>query len=65
MKERRLDAALIREANAIETLTIFCVAEKGASQAQSTATSDAFAPSSGAVGATTTTKVPSTSLGAS
>ena len=65
MKERRLYATLIREANAIEKLTNFCVAEKGASQAQSTASAATFALSSGAVGATSTTTVPSTSLGAS
>ena len=34
MRERRLDAALAREANAIEKLTEFCVADKSASQAQ-------------------------------
>jgi hypothetical protein len=34
MKGRRLEAVLVREANAIEKLTIFCVADKGASQAQ-------------------------------
>ena len=43
----------------------FCVTDKGASQAQSAAVAAAFAPSSVAVGATTTTTVPSTSLGAS
>ena len=68
MKERRLDSTLIIEANAIEKLTNFCVAEKGASHGQSVSAGAAFAPSSGAVGATTTTTtttVPSTSLGAS
>ena len=65
MKERRLEAALIREANAIDKSTNFCVADKGASQAQSAAAVTAFVPSPGAVGATTTTIVPSTSLGAS
>ena len=65
MKERRLEAVLVREANAIEKLTAFCVADKGASQAQSATDAAAFAPLSGAVGATTTTTMPSTSLGTS
>ena len=33
MRERRYEAALVREANAIEKYTNFCVAEKSASQA--------------------------------
>ncbi len=35
MRERRMDAALVKEANAIDNFTMFCVAEKSASQAQS------------------------------
>jgi hypothetical protein len=65
MRKRRLDAALVKETNAIEKLNKFCVAEKSASQAQSAAAVVALAPSSGAVGATTTTTVPPTPLGTS
>ena len=65
MRERRLDAALVKEANAIDKFTNFCVAEKSASQAQSAAAVAAFVPSSVAVGTTTTTTVPPTSLGTS
>ena len=66
MRERRFDAALAKEANALQKLTNFCVADKSASHAQSAAAAPAFAPPSG-VGAatTTTTAVPSTTLGAS
>jgi len=62
MRERRLDAALVMEANAIDKCINFCVAEKSAPQAQSAAAATALAPSSGAVGTTTTT-LPPTSLG--
>jgi hypothetical protein len=65
MRERRLDAALAREANAIKKLNEFCVADMSASQAQSAAAATAFSPPSGVGVATTTTTVPSTTLGAS
>jgi Mrp family chromosome partitioning ATPase len=65
MRERRLDAALAKEANAIDKLTEFCVADKSAAQAQSAAVAAAFSPPSGVGVATTTTTVPSTTLGAS
>jgi hypothetical protein len=65
MRERRLDAALDREANAIEKLIEFCVADKSASHAQSVAATAAFPPPSGVGAATTTTTVPSKALGAS
>jgi hypothetical protein len=65
MRERRLDAALAMETNAIEKLTEFCVADKSASQAQSAAAATAFSPPPGVGVATTTTTVPSTALGAS
>jgi hypothetical protein len=61
MRDRRLDAALVRESNAISTLANFCVAEKDALHAQSGA---ALSPPLGA-GATTTTAAPATSLGTS
>jgi hypothetical protein len=66
MRERRLDGALAREANAIDKLTEFCIADKSASHAQSVAAAAAFSPPSG-VGAatTTTTTVPSTTSCAS
>ena len=38
MRERRLDAALDKEANATKNLTNYCIAEKSAVQAQSEAT---------------------------
>ncbi len=65
MRERRLDVNLAREANAIEKLIEFCVADKSASHAQSVAAAVALSPPSGVGGATTTTTVPSTTLGSS
>jgi hypothetical protein len=65
MREHRLDAALAREANAVQKLTEFCVTDKSASHAQLAAVAAAFAPPSGVGAATTTTRVPSTTLGAS
>jgi len=65
MRERRLDAALAREANAVEKLTEFCVADKSASQTQSAGAATAFSPPLGVGAATTTATVPSTALGAS
>jgi len=64
MRERRLDAALVREYNAISTLSHFCVAENGALQAQSAATATALSPPIGA-SATNTSTTPATSAGAS
>ncbi len=46
MRERRLDAALVREANAIKKLTEFCVADKSASQAQAVAAAAAVSSTS-------------------
>ena len=57
MRERRLDAALAGEANAVEKLIEFCVADKTASQAQAAEATIAFAPPSGVGVATTTTTV--------
>ena len=64
MRERRLDASLVRESNVVATLSHFCVAEKGALQAQSAAASAALTPPTGVV-ATTTIIAPATSAGAS
>jgi hypothetical protein len=61
MRERRYEAALVREANAIEKYTNFCVAEKSASQAQAAAAAYALDKATGV--ATTTTAVPSTTSG--
>jgi len=43
MRERRLNAALARKANAIEKLVEFCVADKSVPHAQSAAATTAFA----------------------
>ncbi len=64
MRERRLDAALVKESNTIATLAKFCVAENNVLYAQSVATAAALAPLSGVV-ATSTTTPPATTLGAS
>jgi hypothetical protein len=64
MRERRLDSALGREANALQKLTDFCVADKSAIQAQSAAAAAALSPPPGTGGATTSTTVPSSSTGA-
>ena len=55
MRERRLDAALVRESNAISTLSHFCVAEKGGLHAQSATAATALSPRIGVVATTTTT----------
>ena len=60
MRERRLDAALVKESNAIENSTNFSIADKSALHAQSAAATTALAPSSGDVGTTTTTTMLST-----
>ena len=64
VRERRLDASLVRESNAFATLSNFCVAEKGALQAQSAAAIVALTPPIDVV-ATTTTTTPATLAGSS
>ena len=64
MRERRLDSALGREANALQKLTDFCVADKSALQAQSAAAAAILSPSPVVGGATTSTTVPSSSASA-
>ena len=63
MREHRLDAALVRESNAISTLSHFCVAEKGALHAQSAAAAADLFPPIG-TSATTTSTSQATSAGA-
>jgi hypothetical protein len=66
LRERRLDAALVRETNAIANFTNFCIAEKSVLYAQLAAAATALAPPSDVANATTTTaNVPSTSIGIS
>jgi hypothetical protein len=65
MRERRLDAALVRESNAIATFSNFCIAEKSVLQALPAAATTALAPPLGAVAIATTTTAPATSLGTS
>jgi hypothetical protein len=65
MRERRLEAAHVMEANSIVTLTNFIVTEKSALHAQSATVPAALAPTSGAGATITTTTVSSTSNGIS
>jgi hypothetical protein len=66
MRDRRLEAALVTEANAIAVLTNFCLAENSVLRAQSATASAALPKPPGAVAATpTTTTVPYTSNGIS
>jgi hypothetical protein len=57
MRERRLEAALVREANALQRHSDFCIADKDASKAQAVAAAAVVAaPAVGGSATTTTTK---------